>query len=118
MCPAAIPGPVSRYFFRIYSASIVWGPTLYWAVNCVALSLERTLSVPAVIAPLALMVRFDMVVCGTLREPPYRSLWISCAAARYNGPTSYLIPPDHTTGFLDPVMAFSSGSPTEYNTSA
>src|SRR6266568_9178432 len=90
------------------SASIVWTPSLYWAVNCVAVSLEWTAPVVMVFA------------CPppTPREPPYRSSWSSYAAAKYNGPTSYLTPPDHTAGFLPAVVAFSSGSPTEYSTAA
>ena len=32
---------------------------------------------------------------ATLREPPNRSLWISCCTDAYNGPASYFTPMDH-----------------------
>src|SRR3954468_6324473 len=54
---------------------------------CVAWSLERTLA----------LLKFEIAL-GTLREPPKRSQWRSCARLTSKGPPSHAMAPDHTCG--------------------
>ena len=79
----------SSYFFSMKSASKVCLPKRSSSIACVALSFERTRS---------WSLKFDIAVAGTLREPPKRSQWISCASDTVAGPPSHLTPPDQTWG--------------------
>ena len=86
----------SSYFFWMKSASKVCTPRRYWSIACVALSLERT----------DWSLKFDNAT-GTLREPPKRSQWISCASEIFSGPRSYFTALDQTWGRRVAVSASS-----------